>query len=240
MLRPPPATPTPVVNTAVTPIARPVVTAAPVDPTSSSTAILSFDDENIESFLSEFSEAEQSCIAANVDESHLGSIQVAPYKHSVPEDVWLHFLQCLGDDSLVRLVFTQFRDQFVQADTGGYFDNLGNQTWDCISVGFAALEMSDLVVSNPSFLDLLPFAARYLMTPCLSDGEWADLLERGLESDTEGVELANYRCLTEEYGGVEGIGGELKYFLANPRLDHSADERGVAFGEAAARCGLQT
>ena len=232
----PASTPTPeptdtqVVTVAVTPIPA---------PTADSRTILSFNDENMEAFLSEFSEAERSCLVDNVEGSYLSSIQLFPYKHSAPEDVWLQFLQCLGDESLVRLLFTQYRGLYDHAYGGGYFDHIGDQAWNCIRAGFAALEMNDLVTRNPRVIEQMLYTATYLTTPCLSQEEWVYLVDIGLERRGDGTELDNFRCLTDEYGDIQAIGAELKYFLGNPELQYETDERAVAFREAQVVCGFE-
>ena len=102
-----------VVSIVVTPIARPAATAAPLAPTSSSAAINSFNNDSMEAFLSEFSADERSCVVDKVEGTYLGSILVNPYSFAAPEEVWAEFIQCLGDQSLLRLVFAGYRGGYL-------------------------------------------------------------------------------------------------------------------------------
>ena len=235
-----PAPATAVVMIAVTPIAMPAATAAPVAPTSSSAAILSFNNDSMEAFLSEFAPDERACVVDKVEDTYLGSILVNPYSFAAPEEVWADFIQCLGDQALLRLVFTSYQGGLSFPYTEDYFEDLSDSTWQCIRDGFGALEMSDLVASNPTVFDSIRFSGKILTTPCLSDEEWAHLLQTGQEREEDAGNLEKFRCLMAEYGGIKQIGAELKPYLANPGLADNPDERGIALIEAAARCGIET
>ena len=237
---PAPATATAVVSIAVTPIARPAVTAAPVAPTSSSAAIDSFNNDSMKAFLSEFAADERSCVVDKVEDTYLNSILVNPYSFAAPEEVWAGFIQCLGDQSLLRLVFTGYQGRLSFPYTEDYFEDLSDGTWQCIRDGFGALEMSDLVASNPTVFDSIRFSGKALTTPCLSDEEWTYLLQTGQEREEDAVNLETFRCLVAEYGGIKQIGAELQHYLANPELADNPDERVIALNEAAASCGIET
>ena len=234
---PAPATATAVVGIAVTPIARPAATATPLAPTSSSVAIDSFNNDSMEVFLSEFSADERSCVVDKVEDTYLNSILVNPYSFAAPEEVWAGFIQCLGDQSLLRLVFTGYQGRLSLPYTEDYFEDLSDGTWQCIRDGFGALEMSDLVASNPTVFYSIRFSGKALTTPCLSDEEWTYLLQTGQEREEDAVNLETFRCVVAEYGGIEQIGAELKHYLANPELADNPDERVIALNEATASCG---
>ncbi len=237
---PAPATAAAVVSIAVTPIARPAATAAPLAPTSDSGAILSFNNDSIEVLLSEFSADERSCVVNKVEDTYLNSILVNPYSFGAPEEVWAGFIQCLGDQSLLRLVFTGYQGALSFPYTEDYFEDLSDGTWQCIRDGFGALEMSDLVASNPTVFDSIRFSGKALTTPCLSDEEWTYLLQTGQEREEDAVNLETFRCLVAEYGGIKQISAELQHYLANPELADNPDERVIGLNEAAARCGIET
>ena len=59
--------------------------------------------------MSEFSEAERSCVVDKVEDSYLGSIRANPYSFVAPEEVWAGFIQSLGQQSLLKLVLTGYR-----------------------------------------------------------------------------------------------------------------------------------
>ena len=153
----PVATPAPaiaiaVVGIAVTPIARPAATAAPLAPTSSSAATNSFNNDSIETFLAEFAADERSCVVDKVEDIYLNSILVNPYSFAAPEEVWAEFIQCLGDQSLLRLMFSGYQGGLSYPYAEDYFEDLSDGTWQCIRDGFGALEMSGLVASGPDGL----------------------------------------------------------------------------------------
>ncbi len=229
-----------VVSIAVTPIARPAVTAAPVAPTSSSAATNSFNNDSIETFLAEFAADERSCVVDKVEDIYLNSILVNPYSFAAPEEVWTEFIQCLRDQSLLRLMFTGYRGGLSFPYAEDYFEDLSDGTWQCIRDGFGALEMSGLVASNPTVFDSIRISGKTLTTPCLSDEEWGYLLQTGQEREEDAGNLETFRCLVFEYGGIEQVGAELKHYLANPELADNPDERVTALNEAATSCGIQT
>ena len=229
-----------VVSIAVTPIARPAVTAAPVAPTSSSAAINSFNNDSIETFLAEFAADERSCVVDKVEDIYLNSILVNPYSFAAPEEVWTEFIQCLGDQSLLRLMFTGYRGGLSFPYAEDYFEDLSDRTWQCIRDGFGALEMSGLVASNPTVFDSIRISGKTLTTPCLSDEEWAHLLQTGQEREEDAGNLEKFRCLVAVYGGIKQIGAELQYYLANPELADNLDKRVIALNEAAVSCGIET
>ena len=229
-----------VVSIAVTPIARPAVTAAPVAPTPSSAAINRFNNDSIETFLAEFASDERSCVVDKVEDLYLNSILVNPYSFAAPEEVWTEFIQCLGDQSLLRLMFTGYRGGLSFPYTEDYFEDLSGGTWQCIRDGFGALEMSGLVASNPTVFDSIRISGKTLTTPCLSNEEWAYLLQTGQEREEDAGNLEQFRCLVAVYGGIKQIGAELQYYLANPELADNLDKRVIALNEAAVSCGIET
>ena len=150
--RAPEPTATPVVSIAITPIARPTATTAPVAPTSNSGAIISFNNDSIEAFLSEFPADERSCVVDKVEDSYLRSIQVNAYSFAAPEEVWAEFIQCLGDHSLLRLLFTGYQGGFSYTYAEDYFEGLSDGTWQCLRDGFGALEMRRFGCLQPNGL----------------------------------------------------------------------------------------
>ena len=232
------AVPTPT-GVAVAPITpEPTETATPVAPTPTSAAISSLSNDSIEAFLAEFAAEERSCVVDRVDESYLNSIVVNPYGFAATVDVWEGFLQCLGDQSLLRLLFSGYRGAVPFPYTEDYFEDLSDDTWQCIRDGFGALEMSELVDSNPMIFDPIRNLGKNLTTPCLSDEEWAHLLQSGQEREEDAGNLESYRCLVQEYGGIQQIGAELKHYFASAGIADNPDERVIAFVGAAVSCGL--
>ena len=127
--------------------------------------------------------------------------------------------------------------------------------------------MSGLVASDPTVFDSIRFSGKTLTTPCLSDEEWAYLLQTGQEREEDAGNLEQFRCLVAEYqtlpanpgfaddpdkrvialneaaascGGIKQIGAELKHYLANPGFADDPDKRVIALNEAAASCGIET
>ena len=212
----------------------------PVAQISESGEILSFSNDSTEAFLSEFSADERSCVVNRVEDTYLGSIVANPYSFAAPEEVWAEFIQCLGDESLLRLLFTGYRGGLPFPYTEYYFEDLSRDTWQCIRDGFGALATSELVASNPEVLEYIRSSGKTLTTPCLSDDEWAHLLQTGQEREEDAGNLENFRCLVAEYGGIKQIGAELKHYLADLGLIDNPDDRVIALNEAAARCGIET
>ena len=238
---------------AVTPTATPMpepTNAPAVTPTATPTspgrieksrAILSFNRESFDAFLTEFSGTERSCFSDNnVGDDHLRAIQVLGYRISVPEEISAQFIQCLGDETLLRLLFSDYQGLPYVGYEDDYFGHLSDGTWECIRAGFGALEISDMVASDPTIFSELVSVVEVLTTPCLSDEEWDYLLQTGQESEDDADNLEKFRCLADEYEGVQGMGAEMKYVMENPELQDNPDERFIVFLEAAGRCGFET
>ena len=210
-----PATPT----LAPTPTAAPAPTATP--PASGSGALAPFSTNDPQAFMSELSDAEQSCLAGNVAPQQVMAL-LGGAPDLVPPEETAALIQCLEDETLLRLFLTGLIGQ-----TGP----LSAETSTCVRSGFANFDLRSVMLATPAESNeaaaMAGSMAGFLLTlSCLSEEEWQAVgptLGMGAD-DRDGLQ-----CVLAELGGPEGLAAALQPGAGPPTV----------FFEASAACGPQ-
>ena len=171
--------------------------------------------------MSELSDAEQTCLAGNVDPQQVMALLGGAPDLVSPEETTA-LIQCLEDETLLRLFLTGLIGQ-----TGP----LSAETSTCVRSGFANFDLRSVMLATPAESDeaaaMASSMAGFLVTlSCLNDEEWQVVgpsLGVGAE-DRDGLQ-----CVLAELGGPEGLAAALQSGAGPP----------TAFFEASAACNLQ-
>ncbi len=171
--------------------------------------------------MSELSDAEQSCLAGNVDPQQVMALLGGTPGLVSPEETTA-LIQCLEDEMLLRLFLTGLIGQ-----TGP----LSAESSACVRSGFANFDLRSVVLATPVESDaaaaMAGSMAGFLLTlSCLNDEEWQAVgpsLGMGAD-DRDGLQ-----CMLAELGGPEGLAAALQPGAGPP----------TAFSEASATCNPQ-
>lgn len=175
---------------------------------------------NPQTFLSELSDGEQSCLADN----DIGVVQVAVAMTSTDASQEANvIIDCFEDETVLRLFLSE-----PLTATG----ELSSETAACIREGLGVMDLRRMMKSTgaeAASMDaqIAGMASYITITSCLNDEEWAaaaSALELG-PRDQAGTD-----CLLAELGGTTGVAEALL----------RTDESGVpqAFIDVAAKCGV--
>ena len=173
-----------------------------------------------EAFLAGLADSEQSCVSENLDPQELMALLGAPEMASPDEAE--QFLQCLEDETLMRLFLTGL---IGQAGT------LSEETSACIRGGFSGFDLRSMMLASATGGDEEAgmtggMAAFVLTLSCLDEDEWA--------AAAPALEMApgdreTLQCVMEALGGPEGVAAALQPAGGGPP---------TAFFEAAMGCGM--
>ena len=174
-----------------------------------------------QTFMSELSGAEQSCLSKNGDPQRLLALVASP-DLATPE-VAAALIQCLEEETLLRLFLTGFTAQVGP---------LREQTSTCIRAGFAEFDiraiMLGAVVESQEEAAMAASMGSFLVTlSCLNDEEW-QMASPALDlnpNDREGLQ-----CVMDELGGPAAVAPALQSDAGSPLMTVI----GVAIG-----CNLQ-
>lgn len=146
-------------------------------------------------------------------------------------EAWGPFLQCLEDETLLRMVFSN-NDSEEQLE-------LSDATWNCIRAGFGAMDLRT-ILSNPFAAFSLAFYSIPLTVPCMSDQEWEQVMqEQEAEPGTlqwEPELKQTMECVMEAYGGPKGIGRQIEYLFLYPEGSDEWKEHYSALEEQGEKC----
>ena len=213
---------TPEPTEAPAPTNTPVLNAMP-EPTDTPSEML--DPINMNdpgTFMSQLSSAEQSCISETGGPGQVLTLVNSP--DQVPPQKAQELVQCLGDETLLRLFLTGLIDQ-----TGP----LSMETSTCIRHGFQDLDVGAVLLSSSmgpggEEAAMTGSMAGFVLTlSCLNEEEWQiasptlDLTPNDRES---------LQCVTSKLGGPEGIAAALQPKDGEPPR---------AYIDAAMECGLR-
>ena len=198
---------------------EPEVTPEPATATATG-AITPLRMDDPEAFMAGLSDAEQSCISENSDPQALMALMGAP--ELAPPAEAEQFIQCLEDETLMRLFLTGL---IGQAGT------LSEETSACIRGGFSEFDLRSMMLTSATGGDegaaMAGGMAAFLLTlSCLDEDEWA--------AAAPALEMApgdreTLQCVMETLGGPEGIAAALQPAGGGPP---------TAFFEAAIGCGM--
>ena len=171
--------------------------------------------------MSELSDAEQSCLAGNVDPQQVMALLGGGPDLVSPEETTA-LIQCLEDETLLRLFLTGLIGQ-----TGP----LSAESSACVRSGFTSFDLRSVMLATPAEPDeaaaMAGSMAGFLLTlSCLNDEEWQAVgpsLGMGAD-DRDGLQ-----CVLTELGGPEGLAAALQPGAGPP----------TAFSEASAACNPQ-
>ena len=204
------------------PTPAPAATPAPTEeaPKSASVSgtLAPLNMEDPDAFMSELSGAERACLPENSGPQQLMAMLSTP--EFAPSEETAELIQCLGDETLLRLFLTGLIGQ-----TGP----LTEETSKCVRSGFADFDVRAVrpagVVESAAVGNMAPLL---LTLSCLNEEEWQAVgpsLEMGPD------ERESLQCLINELGGSEGIAAALQPDDGGPPTDYI---------RAKIACGLQS
>ena len=211
------------------PTEMPAPTDAPPETTPESGTLAPLDMNSPEAFMSQLSRGEQSCISETGDPGQVMMLLSGPGPGS-PQDVpdaqeAQELVQCLGDETLLRLFITGLTGQTAPLSAG---------TSTCVRRGFQDFDIAAVLLSSSmgpggeGAAMMGGMAGLILTLSCLNEEEWRIASPRlGLGPD----DRESLQCVTSRLGGPGGLAAAMQ-----PREGGSP----TAYINAAAACGLQT
>ena len=175
-----------------------------------------------EAFMSQLSNAEQSCISENGDPRQLLMMMGGPGPGS-PQDAQ-ELIPCLGEETLLRLFLTGLT---------GQTEPLSAETSTCVRSGFQDFDIATVLLSSSmghggEAAAMMGSMAGFVLTlSCLNEEEWQMASHR---LDLRPDDRESLQCVTSKLGGPAGLAAALQ-----PR----DGEPPTAYTKAATACGLQ-
>ena len=204
------------------PVEEPTPTDAPLETTPEPGMLAPINLNDPETFMSQLSSAEQSCISENGDPRQLLMLMRGPGPGS-PQDAQ-ELIPCLGDETLLRLFLTGLT---------GQTEPLSAETSTCVRSGFQDFDIATVLLSSSmgpggEAATMMGSMAGFVLTlSCLNEEEWQMASPRlGLRPE----ERESLQCVTSQLGGPAGLAAALQ-----PR----DGEPPTAYTNAATACGLQ-
>ena len=204
------------------PVEEPTPTDAPLETTPEPGMLAPINLNDPETFMSQLSSAEQSCISENGDPRQLLMLMRGPGPGS-PQDAQ-ELIPCLGDETLLRLFLTGLT---------GQTEPLSAETSTCVRSGFQDFDIATVLLSSSmgpggEAATMMGSMAGFVLTlSCLNEEEWQMASPRlGLRPE----ERESLQCVTSQLGGPAGLAAALQ-----PR----DGEPPTAYTNAATACELQ-
>ena len=204
------------------PVEEPTPTDAPLETTPEPGMLAPINLNDPETFMSQLSSAEQSCISETGDPRQLLMLMRGPGPGS-PQDAQ-ELIPCLGDETLLRLFLTGLT---------GQTEPLSAETSTCVRSGFQDFDIATVLLSSSmgpggEAATMMGSMAGFVLTlSCLNEEEWQMASPRlGLRPE----ERESLQCVTSQLGGPAGLAAALQ-----PR----DGEPPTAYTNAATACGLQ-
>ena len=214
--------PIPAGDPTTAPVEEPTPTDAPLETTPEPGMLAPINLNDPETFMSQLSSAEQSCISENGDPRQLLMLMRGPGPGS-PQDAQ-ELIPCLGDETLLRLFLTGLT---------GQTEPLSAETSTCVRSGFQDFDIATVLLSSSmgpggEAATMMGSMAGFVLTlSCLNEEEWQMASPRlGLRPE----ERESLQCVTSQLGGPAGLAAALQ-----PR----DGEPPTAYTNAATACGLQ-
>ena len=214
--------PIPAGDPTTAPVEEPTPTDAPLETTPEPGMLAPINLNDPETFMSQLSSAEQSCISENGDPRQLLMLIRGPGPGS-PQDAQ-ELIPCLGDETLLRLFLTGLT---------GQTEPLSAETSTCVRSGFQDFDIATVLLSSSmgpggEAAAMMGSMAGFVLTlSCLNEEEWQMASPRlGLRPD----DRESLQCVTSQLGGPAGLAAALQ-----PR----DGEPPTAYTNAATACGLQ-
>ena len=218
--------PIPTGDPTTAPVEEPTPTDEPLETTPEPGMLAPINLNDPEAFMSQLSNAEQSCISENGDPRQLLMLMGGPGpgpSPGSPQDAQ-ELIPCLGEETLLRLFLTGLT---------GQTEPLSAETSTCVRSGFQDFDIATVLLSSSmghggEEAAMMGSMAGFVLTlSCLNEEEWQIASPRlGLIPE----ERESLQCVTSQLGGPAGLATALQ-----PR----DGEPPTAYTKAATACGLQ-
>ena len=203
-------------------VEAPAQTDAPLETTPEPGMLAPINLDDPETFMSQLSSAEQSCISETGDPQQLLMLMRGPGPGS-PQDAQ-ELIPCLGDETLLRLFLTGLT---------GQTEPLSAETSTCVRSAFQDFDIATVLLSSSmgpggEAATMMGSMAGFVLTlSCLNEEEWQMASPR---LDLRPEDRESLQCVTSQLGGPAGLAAALQ-----PR----DGEPPTAYTNAATACGLQ-